>query len=243
MSRNTRIILAGIGSIIILVAVGGLFAYTSYKNSLQNVVITFDTKYATLNLYKSKSEAHPTEKQDSALRTITSGETFTLAPGSYVIEASGTNVKANPINIVVGNTPTTQTIPISYTDAYLDQQLTQNHEAIVQAISTGLASTMSSLYTVEPGKVYGYGDWYGTTLVYKGSDTNNRDSLHILLHKQDGRWSMSTKTPAITLSAQEYKEVPSYILRDVNRNKSEPSDPPAIPAPDYVIDDGSPGAQ
>ncbi|MBI5357952.1 hypothetical protein HZB74_03860 [Candidatus Saccharibacteria bacterium] len=73
-----------------------------------------------------------------------------------------------------------------------------------------------NLYEIQPGKLYRWGEWYGTTLKYVGNDTFNGDVLRVVLkHEQEG-WQVKTEIPDITLSKQIFPDIPVDVLRAVN---------------------------
>lgn len=77
-------------------------------------------------------------------------------------------------------------------------------------------------YTINPGQLFENGQWYGTTLTYKGSDTMNRDTLRILLQKKEGIWLLRTTPPEPLLSAKKYPDVPKKVLQTINKAISLP---------------------
>lgn len=64
--------------------------------------------------------------------------------------------------------------------------------------------------------------WFAATLTYKGSDSNNRDTLRVLLEKKDNIWILRTTPPEPLLSAKKYPDVPKSILQTINRPVSLP---------------------
>lgn len=218
----------------------GLVIYALLNGSPQKVTITFDGSGATLNLYAAKSSGS-TDTTGSSIQTISSGVPFNVQKGSYVIKASGANIDANPTPLTVGDTPVTQTIAVTYTSDYLDQLLGQNQSALSDLILNKYP-TIPSLYTLEEGKLFDKGEWYGTALVYKGSDTDNRDTLHLIAHLANGKWTLAT-TPQITLGSVEYPNIPADVLRGTDGYMSQPSDAPTTQTPTFFIDNNAKGAQ
>lgn len=216
--------------------------FIAYRGSLQKVTISFDTiGNPTLNLYSSNGKDSQAQR-GKPIHTFTATETIVLQKGNYIIETSGENFSKNPTAITVGDSPLEKTIPIKYTDDYLTQLLIKEKPSIMQAIITKF-NNVQTLYSIQPGKLYGKGEWFGTALVYKGPSRDYRDTLHLVMRKNDGStWSI-VNTPQISLSAADNPDVPTYILSEVNAYNAPPSEAPPAPKPDYVIDDGSRGAQ
>ena len=77
-------------------------------------------------------------------------------------------------------------------------------------------------YTINPGQLFENGQWYGTTLTYKGGDTMNRDTLRILLQKKEGIWLLRTTPPEPLLSTKKYPDVPKKVLQTINKAISLP---------------------
>lgn len=226
-----------------MLAAIGAIAYMAYKASFQKVTLSFDaTGGTTVNLYSRNTNSKDLPiKQGGVVHTFTATETITLQKGEYITETNGTNVKKDPAVLIVGDSPVEKTIPIKYTEEYLAQKLSQEQPSITQAIVDQFKN-VQTLYTIQPGKLFGKGEWYGTALVYKGSSRDYRDTLHLVLRKTDVSWTV-VNTPQISLSAADNKDIPKYILSEVNTYSASPSEAPPTPKPDYVINDGSPGAQ
>lgn len=77
--------------------------------------------------------------------------------------------------------------------------------------------TASEQYTIDQGRLYEQGQWYGTTLTYKGTDQANRDTLRVILQKKDGRWTVKTNPPQPLLNKQELSDVPVAIIQSLNQ--------------------------
>lgn len=199
MRRN--IIIALIASLISIVA------SWLYIDSFQQVSITYDRSQGSITL-----EGNALEKP----LTIISNQEMKLKKGSYRLVISGTNVKQTTEDLTVGSQPVKKTVYIPLDDAYLKKQLETENVRIQQAI-TDRYPLLTNLYTINEGKLYGRGEWYGTTLTYKGLDSDNRDTLRILLKKSSDKWSVASTPPTPLLSTQTFKETPSYILRDINQ--------------------------
>lgn len=227
--------------VLALIIVGGT-TYMAYQGSLQKLTISFDTTGSPkLNLYKQSSKDSEVQR-DKVIHTFTATETVSLQKGTYVIETSGENFSTNPTTITVGDSPVEKTIPVMYTDDYLARLLAKEKPSILQAIVTQFKNAQT-LYSIQPGKLYGKGEWFGTALIYNGQSSDYRDTLHLVLRKNDnGTWT-TVGTPNITLSAVDNPDVPSYILSEVNSYSASPSEAPRAPEPNYVINDGSRGAQ
>lgn len=100
--------------------------------------------------------------------------------------------------------------------AELNAQLEKELPAITKAFYEAFPAA-SGTYTIDHGKLYHRGEWYGTTLTYAGSDSNNRDTLRVIMQKKNGVWAAVTNPPQIMLSSVEYPDAPKSMLDDINK--------------------------
>lgn len=117
------------------------------------------------------------------------------------------------------NSPQTndqQAKPTTLSSQQLATLLPAETLAINQAISLALPR-LTDAYVISTGKLYAEGQWYGTTLMYKGSDEANRDTLRLLLQKKDGAWVVRTLPPQPLLNKHDLPDVPKNILQDINQ--------------------------
>lgn len=116
-------------------------------------------------------------------------------------------------------TPTPTTSPSVKVD--LKVQLKAEQSTITGVILAAYPKIATD-YTINPGQLFEEGQWYGTTLTYKGTDTMNRDTLRILLQKKEGIWLLRTTPPEPLLSAKKYPDVPKKVLQTINKAISLP---------------------
>lgn len=103
-----------------------------------------------------------------------------------------------------------------YSDGKLKDLLANEQSQIQQALKEKYPSTIGQ-YQIQAGKLYRWGEWYGTTLKYTGPDQLNTDTLRVVLKKENNTWKVATDPPDITLSKYVYPGVPEDILRDINK--------------------------
>lgn len=77
--------------------------------------------------------------------------------------------------------------------------------------------TAAEQYTIDRGRLYEQGQWYGTTLTYKGADQANRDTLRVIMQKKDGRWIVRTTPPQPLLNKKELPDVPITVIKSLNQ--------------------------
>ncbi len=133
--------------------------------------------------------------------------------------------------------PTTTTTPqpsvsTKPTASQLKEKL-QSELPTILSVMTAAYPKIATDYTVNTGQLFDEGQWFGTTLTYRGSDSDNRDTLRVLLQKKNGVWTLRTTPPRLILSAKEFPDVPKSILQTINKPISLPagsSNSPAISA-------------
>ena len=125
--------------------------------------------------------------------------------------------------------PPRQSAPTALTRDELAQKLPVERQAIHTALAAAFP-TLTTLYTFEREALFEQGQWYGAVLTYTGSDTDNRDSLRVVLRKQDDTWSVITTPPRIIVSRVEFPDVPTSVLDIINQPAPLPAGPasPAI---------------
>ena len=118
-----------------------------------------------------------------------------------------------------------QTPQVSQTPAPVKKTLEQRLAEELPVITTTLTNAYPKIatdYTVSKGKLYGDGQWYGAILSYHGGDTENRDTLRVLMQKKGDTWIIRSKPPQPILSAAKFPDVPVSILKAINQPVSLP---------------------
>ena len=78
---------------------------------------------------------------------------------------------------------------------------------------------INDLYSIYNQAVYNQGEYYGATLNFRDQMSDQRDTLHILAKKENGKWRVLSLPPSPVLSAPKYPNVPKEILRKINLNE------------------------
>ena len=215
MSRIRLSPRVSIGLIVaVLVAVGGFFAF-QYMLSAVPVTISYKNSHGIV-VYDSHETQGDGDRK--LVATITeSGQTKRLKKNhSYIVSYrgdegfSGGEITLGPLNSKQG-----VSIDPYFSEDKLKTFTDQNTGQIEQALQAKFAHI--NLYKILPGKFYHFGDWYGTTLKYIGSDNFNDDTIRVVLQQENGTWNVKTDIADITLSKYLYPDIPVDILRDVNR--------------------------
>ncbi len=120
--------------------------------------------------------------------------------------------------------------PKTMTKKDLAARLKKEQSTILGVLTTAYPKIKTD-YSINQGQLFGKGEWYGTTLTYKGTDSMNRDTLRVLMQKKHGVWTLRTTPPVPLLSTVEFPDVPKSVLQEINEPISLPgSDAPPVTA-------------
>ncbi|MDB5183733.1 MAG: iviTM7 [Candidatus Saccharibacteria bacterium] len=111
--------------------------------------------------------------------------------------------------------------PISKTELAAELKAEQ---PTITSVLTASYPLVETNYLINQGQLFDQGQWYGTTLSYKGTDSLNRDTLRVLMQKKQGIWILRTLPPRPLLSTVEFPDVPESILDEINKAISLPGD-------------------
>ena len=99
----------------------------------------------------------------------------------------------------------------------------QLEESTILGVLTTAYPKITTDYNIAEGKLYDKGEWYGTTLTYRGKENLSRDTLRVLMQKKQGLWVLRTTPPQILLSTVEFPDVPKSVLMQINQPVSLPA--------------------
>ena len=134
---------------------------------------------------------------------INNNQTLKLKHGNYRISTSGEGI-ANNVNV-----------NFSYNKERLMSILDSERSDIENAIYNQYPN-INDLYSIYNQAVYNQGEYYGATLNFRDQTSDQRDTLHILAKKENGKWRVLSLPPSPVLSAPKYPNVPKEILRKIN---------------------------
>lgn len=203
-----------------LLAVGA--AYLLIQLTPKKVTITYNSlPGAQVKLYKLDSAEELSSVGADKVTgreiegTIESGKEVVVERGVYAISVSGNNIESKQYPLEV-NSDTRKDITINYSQEYLTDLLKETEPTILSVLKSELP-TLPSLYSVRSSKLYLNGDWYGAQLRYIGTDQYDRDSLRVVLKKNnDGKWELVTKVPEIIVTRPKYPTIPDSVIAGVN---------------------------
>lgn len=213
ITRSTKIFIVLV--LCIIVGVVGSVVFVSHLNSQQKVTITFSSDVSRMEIYHGEVIRNSLTTDGEKVAVIKSGEQYTFSKGLYALKPYGNKIKTDLITLNVGNTPVRKSIDIDYVNSYLSDLL-KGEKTVINTAITDSNPQLAKLYSINSGTLYHHGEWYGTTLSYIGTETLQRDTLRLVLKKDNGVWKVVTNPPQIVLSAKEYPSIPFNVLKAVN---------------------------
>jgi hypothetical protein len=215
MSQRTKLVIIIVS---ILVVISGFAWLIAYITSFQYVTIAYSKpeKNVVIELYTTKTD--PAEEHgiiaSDKVQTVNNNERLRLKKGSYMLKTVGDSYNENQIFFRVGDTEETVGYSLIFSGKVLEDELAAEREKARNVITTEYP-TSSELYTFKNEKIMLQGQWYVAYLFYKGKNDGIRDTLRIVLHKENGNWKTATK-PQLSLSNAEYPTIPKEVLDYAN---------------------------
>lgn len=204
----TRKLLIGLIAVIIFIVT---FSYlNNYFNSVSVKLTVPNTKSIAV------------KQDDHIISKTTSSQTINFRAPKFshlTVSFLGTGVyESSSRNITIKDKSVVETINPYYSKDELAKLAGENSTKIKNAIST-YNPAINDLYAVNDITLYHYGEWASATLVWKGDETENSDTLHIVLGDKNNTWSVIYQ-PDILLFQNYYKAVPLDILESINNSNS-----------------------
>lgn len=196
--------------VLVLLIPYGIFSYFSSTQSVQ-------IEYKNTSTVEIKQLQKTGE--DKIIKDIkSSGQSVRLKKNQdYFVSYKGSSGFADgKVEFKVTPDKTKVSINPYYSESKLKDLLANEQSQIQQALKEKYPGTIGQ-YQIQAGKLYRWGEWYGTTLKYTGPDQLNADTLRVVLKKENNTWKIATDPPDITLSKNVYPSVPEDILRDINK--------------------------
>lgn len=212
MSRKNTILFI-ITGIVAIALIGGGFAYRYYA-SFKNVTITVKNPEVTADIYRRDPDAEESD-YDVKIDSVKGTKTLSLQPDKYYAVPREEKFNPQQVSFEVVDKDLNVTVNPGFSTAYLDSLLKKELPAINAAITSTYQSVLAG-FTVNKGKLYEDGSWYGTTLVQNVSGGEYGDVYRAVLHKKDGAWQFAA-TPEIILTAPAHRDIPQAILFDLNQ--------------------------
>lgn len=207
-------------SLVIFLIAGVAVAVVSQILNSQDLVVNYKN-IDKINVYTTTNYDRGKLQQKAAV-IKESGHKTRLPKGSYTLVYSASADYSGGIRkVTLGEAVTTINIEPYYSQTKLDFSIDKELPAIKKVLLNKYP-LISKLYIIQRGMLYHYGEWYGTTLQYKGDDYTASDTLKLVMHKEKNQWIIKTNPPNIYLPSSVYKNIPSDILDDINNNQHTP---------------------
>lgn len=173
-------------------------------------IITFTTNSKTGTAILHSNTTNP--------KKITPNEPLRLKKGEYTVTTQGDNIANMSHTIQIDGSKQIIPITFSFTRTYLDTLFNKEQAGIHTTIAEQFPQ-LEKLYTIHNEALYDQGDYYGATLRFIDTKSDQRDTLHILLHKKEGTWRVLSQPPVPVLSAPLYPDISSAALKEINQGE------------------------
>jgi hypothetical protein len=207
----TRLIIIGI---VLAALIGAGFAY-QYFSSFRKVTFTVQQAGLSADIYQRNPNSEESDS-DTKMGTIKNGQVLSLQPAKYYAVPTDTKYDNAQISFTVADKDMSVTVDPGFSPNYLASILAAELPAINSVISAKYASVLGD-FTVNSGKLYLDGSWYGTTITQKSPGPGQLgDVYRTVLHKVNGKWQFAA-TPALVLTSPDHTNIPNDILVDLNK--------------------------
>jgi hypothetical protein len=213
MSRKNIIILVILGIIAAALIAGG-FAYKYYA-SFHKITVTVPAADLTVDIYQQKPGVDEQDASSGIKQgTVKGTAELSLQAGTYFALPEGNKYDTSAVSFVVEDKDISVTIKPGFSVEYLTDLLKQELPSLKSVIVAKYPQATTN-FSLNEGKLYQDGTWYGTTLIQNAEAGNNGDVYRTVLHKVNGVWEFAA-TPEIILTAPTHKDIPKDILTDLN---------------------------
>jgi len=204
MNKNPLIILLTT-LVLVLVGIGILFYYQSFKN----VTLNFKQPELSVTIYQKVSK----DKQAEVGKFTESGQ-VRLQSGTYTVVPSGNLYSPEPIEFKVEKEDITIDVNPNFSSSYRKSLLAEQLSTIKSVIVSAYPDVIDG-FVINDGEIYEQGQWYATTLVQKAQGSDEGDVYRMVLKKENDKWKIVAR-PALVLSIKTYPNIPKDILSSVN---------------------------
>lgn len=133
---------------------------------------------------------------------------------AYTLNYTGASGYADGV-VPIDTSTKSVTINPDYSAEKLNQMLVSEMSALTTAILAS-GTSIDALYTINQGSLSHFGEWYFTTLTYKGSSEDaSSDTLVVGLQKKNGAWQ-ATLPPDIVFTTAAYPDAPRDFINAAN---------------------------
>jgi hypothetical protein len=200
--------------VVSVIVIGG-FALWQYFTSFHKVTFNVKPANMSVDIYRIRTEIAESH-EGTKIGSVKNGQELSLQEGKYFAVPQDKKYNESDIDFAVVDSDITVDIHPSFNPGYLDSLLKKELPVINQTILAKYPKITRGGFTLNPGKLYRDGTWYGTTIKQPGAAPDqNGDIYRVVLHKENGIWKFST-IPQIVLTAPENPSVPEDVLSDLN---------------------------
>lgn len=202
-----------IASIIAIVVVVGsivtAYNYLSYSRTTHEVEVRFNN-VDKVSLYRLDEEIKQINTSGEKIRIESMNDNYYLtyeaksgySDGRVEIDRYTDKVEINP----------------SYSNDRLKQIYDKEKQDIWKVIDSKYPDH-KELYKPRNDRLYVFGQWFGVILDYKGKSYFNRDSVALVLHKNDDdKWQIITDPPLPSINIHVNPTLPKEVADDMNKN-------------------------
>lgn len=199
-----------IGLIVVIIFIVSFTYLDNYFNSVSVKLTVPNTKSITV------------KQDDHIISKTTSNQTMNFRAPKFshlTISFIGTGMyETSSRNITIKDKDVTETIQPYFSKDELKKLAVEN-SAKIQSVILAYNPAINDLYSINNITLYHFGEWASATLVWKGSESENSDTLHVVLGEKNNTWSVIYQ-PDILLFQNYYKAVPLDILESINNSNS-----------------------
>lgn len=222
MSKKKNILFV----IIIVLSVATIAMLNYYENTRPRQV-SIEVNYNKIELFISKASVvdehgHAIEAEENIIYKFTGSSQVELPPATYVIHSQQSDT-IKPIFISFSAEPKNNFVAVNveFTSSALSEIKNSESSIIMDSIKNAFPLYTTKRNSIKEIDVHGQGEWASAIIT---TNTFYEDYFHVVLHKDDKKWTVVTE-PKIILSSEEYPSIPKNILEEVNRLqfKQEPA--------------------
>lgn len=198
---NKRIVLLLVSVIVVVAVIFGVREFLSYKD----VAIVFKQPDIAIDIYAANGSKITATASDTSIR---------LKEGSYYYTPTNERYAHDKVYFTITKNETVEINP-SYSKEFLSALLTQE-QSTIKAILAASYSEVLPEYIISDEQLSHQGEWYSAKLIQRVSGGNEPDVYRVILKKEKTNWEVVI-SPRLVIAISEFKQVPEYIIRQINQ--------------------------
>jgi type II secretory pathway pseudopilin PulG len=185
-------------------------AFLGYRAS-RNVSFVLSENVESISVLGGRAEGSRAE-----VATLKASGDVRLKDGNYVVIPAGRDISQDPISVLVNQDSTTIYVNPGYSNIYLAEKLKGELDSAHAVINSNYP-TIADGYRINPGRLYGDGSWYGTSIVPAVISARTGTDFYVLLLRKSGSLWKVVVPPQLVIRYADYPDVPKNIIDDLNR--------------------------